>query len=116
MGAITWGTRHTHFFRQWGISHVSHILLFRFHNKLVSHQAVPPRFYNKIALMTLPNRRHATCGRNFGKTCFSANFTLQEMLYFTRYGLSPVHINTAHKRYHSRATNYRLVTAAHLRC
>jgi len=57
MGAIRWGT--------WGASpptfsdsgdticHVPHILLFRFCNILVSHQAVPPTFYNKIALMSV---------------------------------------------------------------
>jgi len=33
------------------IFHVPQIFLFRFRNILVSHQAIPLTFYNKIALM-----------------------------------------------------------------
>ena len=59
MGAIRWGTRGTRppTFSDSGdiICQVPHIFLFRFGNRLVSHQAVPLTFYNKIALETAYN-------------------------------------------------------------
>jgi len=42
----------THFFKKWGYNMpCPPHFIFRFHNILVSHQAVPLTFYNKIALM-----------------------------------------------------------------
>jgi len=56
MGAIRWGTRLPTFPDSGNIlCHVPHILLFRFRNILVSYQAVPLTFYNKIALMLSSN-------------------------------------------------------------
>jgi len=56
MGAIMWGTRGsrppTFSDSEDIICHLAHIFLFRFRNILVSHQAYPLTFYNKIALMT----------------------------------------------------------------
>jgi len=51
MGAIRWGTRPPTFSDSEDI--ICHVFLFRFRNVLVSHQAVPFTFYNKIALMPL---------------------------------------------------------------
>jgi len=57
IGAIRWGTRATRplTFSDSGdiICHVPPHFLFRFRNILVSHQAVPLTFYNKIALMVV---------------------------------------------------------------
>jgi len=57
MGAIMWGTRETRpptfSDSEDIICHAPHIFLFRFRNILVSHQAVPLTFYNKIALMCI---------------------------------------------------------------
>jgi len=54
------------------ICHVPHILLFRFSNILVSHQAVPPTFYNKITLMSVctVNKSTATFFVSFIVTVF----------------------------------------------
>jgi len=55
MGAIRWGRggRVPPTFSDSGdiICHVSSHFLFRYRNILVSHQPVPPTFYNKIAPM-----------------------------------------------------------------
>jgi len=55
MGTIRWGhgERVPPTFSDSGdiICHVHHIFIFRFRNILVSHQAVPLTFYNKIARM-----------------------------------------------------------------
>jgi len=56
MGAIRWGTRGTrHHFLDSGaiLCYIPHIFLFGFRNTLVSHQAVPLTFYNKIGLRTI---------------------------------------------------------------
>ena len=54
MGANRWGARHPTFSDSGDIiCHVPHIFLFRFRIILVSHQTVPPTFYNKTALMVV---------------------------------------------------------------
>ena len=60
MGAIMWGTRGMRppIFSDSGdiICHVPHIFLFRFRIILVSHQAAPLTFYNKIVPMIICTR------------------------------------------------------------